>query len=175
MPAELTALAFFAPIAAFLIVFVVVFAVLFKTKVLGENKWANLFVAFLIATVFISTAGAVRYIGTVIPWFAVVIVSLAFILILTGFIGEPAKSMNKGISIAFVIILSLVFLISGFLVFSKLILSYLPGPNFGTGLTEGEFFFLDWLYSPRIAGAVILLVVSALVSWVLVKSGDKKE
>jgi len=173
MPAELDAIAFFAPIAAFLIVFIVIFAVLFKTKILGENKWANLFVAFLIATVFISTAGAVRYIGTIVPWFAVVIVSLTFILALTGFIGEKSDFMAKGISATFVIILGLVFIISGFIVFSKLIIGYLPGPTFGFGLSEGEFVFLDWLYSPRIAGAAILVIVSALVSWVLVKSSKK--
>lgn len=175
MPAQLDTFAFFAPIAAFLIVFIVGFAVLWKTKLLGESKWANLFVSFLIATVFISTAGAVRYIGTIVPWFAVALVSLAFLLAITGFVGKPTESMNKGIGISFVILLALVFVISGFIIFSNLIIGYLPGPGFGQGLTEGEFFALDWLYSPRIAGAVILVVLSAIVSWILVRTDSKKK
>ena len=38
MPADISAITYFAPIAAFLIVFAVVFAVLIKTKILGEHK-----------------------------------------------------------------------------------------------------------------------------------------
>lgn len=174
MQADVSVFAFFAPIAAFLLVFVVVFAILHKIKLIGENKWLNLFFSFLIATLFISTAGAIRYIGTIIPWFAVLIVSLTFLLMITGFVGKPAEFLNKGIGIAFVIILALVFLFSGFIIFSSLIVGYLPGHQFGFNVNPETIVLLDWLYSPRIAGALLLIGISALVSWVLVRQEKVK-
>jgi hypothetical protein len=167
---DISAITFIAPIAVFLIVFIIVFAVLTKTKIIGENNWVVLFFSFLIATIFISVAGAKQFITTIVPWFVVLIVSLIFLLALIGFIGKPAEFMTKGVGIAFVIILALVFLISGFMVYSNAIVSYLPGPGFGTGENVEAIVFLDWLYSPRVAGAALLVILSAVVSWVLVKA-----
>ncbi|MFH1425135.1 MAG: hypothetical protein ABIG28_00180 [archaeon] len=170
MATDLTAITYFAPIAVFLIVFVVIFAILFKTKLLGESKWLSLFISFLISTLFISAGGAITYIKTITPWFAVLIISLVFLLTLTGFVGKPSEFMNKGIGIVFVIILALVFLISAFIVFSSSIFPYLPGPGFGSGSSTETTIALDYLYSPRIAGAIILIILSAIVSWILVKT-----
>jgi hypothetical protein len=170
MAADLAGIAFFAPIAAFLIVFIVIFAILSKFKLIGENQWLNLFISFLIATIFVSTAGAVTYIQTIIPWFAVLLISLFLLLLMTGFIGKPVEFMNKGVGVAFVIILGLVFIVSGFFIFSDIIISYLPGPAFGSGENFEATILLDWLYSPRIAGAILLIAISAIVSWVLVRA-----
>ncbi len=170
MPADPTAIAYFAPIAAFLVVFLVVFAILAKTKIFEDSKWFNIFFSFLVAIIFISAGGAVKYIGSIVPWFAVLLVSMAFILVFTGFIGKDAMSMNKGIGVAFIVIRGLVFLISGFIIFSSSIFPYLPGPGFGSGDNLETTIILDWLYSPRIAGAILLVVISAIVSYVLVKA-----
>ncbi|RMD67362.1 hypothetical protein D6817_01835 [Candidatus Pacearchaeota archaeon] len=170
MVADISAVTYFAPIAIFVLVFVIIAAVLNKTKLLGEHAFLNLFVAFLIATLFVSAAGAFEYVGTIVPWFAVLVVSMVFLLAITGFVGDPMKSWNKGIGAAFVIIMTLVFLVSGFVIFSSLIAGFLPGPTFGQNLAPETVVFLSWLYSPRIAGAILLIIVSALASWVLVKS-----
>ncbi len=170
MPADLSAITYFAPIAAFLIVFAFTFAILIKTKILGEHKIGTLLVALLIATLFVSAAGTIEYIQAIVPWFAALVVSLVFLLVITGLVGKPAEFMNKGIGIAFVIILSLVFLTSAFIIFSSSIFPYLPGPGFGTGGNIGATTTLDYLYSPRISGAILLIIISAIVSWVLVKA-----
>lgn len=168
--ADVSAITYFAPIAAFLIVFIFVYYVLKKTELVGDKELIMLLVAFLVAAIFVSVAGARTYITTVVPWFAVLIVSLIFLLAITGFIGEPTKFMNKGIGIVFVIILAIVFLLSGFFIFSNLIVGYLPGPMFGYNVNPDTLPFLDWLYSPRIAGALLLIITSAVVSWILVKA-----
>jgi len=170
MPTDLTAITYFAPIAVFLIVFAFVFAILMKTKLLGEHKIGTLVISFIIATLFISAAGAVKYIQTITPWFAVLLVSLVFLLVITGFVGKPSESMNKGIGIAFVVVLALVFLISGFVIFSSSIFPYLPGPWFGSGDNVETTIALDWLYSPRVAGAILLVIISTIVSVILVRS-----
>jgi hypothetical protein len=167
MVADLTSVSFFAPIAAFLLVFIVVFAVLHKLELIGDSKWANIFVSFLIASVFVSAAGTKDYVLTVIPWIAVLIVSLFFILMLTGFIGEGAK-MGKGLGIAVLIILVLIFLVSAFVVFNDVLL--LPGGPVSEDTGIGSLVFFDWLYSERVIGALVLIIASAIVTWVLVKS-----
>jgi len=170
MAADLTAITYFAPIATFLIVFAVSYAIFAKTKLLDEKKGFNIFLSFLISAVFISAAGAISYVQTILPWIAVLLVSLVFIFAITGFIGKPAESLNKPLSIIVLIALGLIFLVSAFVVFSSGLLGYLPGPNFGLGLSQETFTIFDWLYSPRIAGAIFLIIISAIVTWVLVKS-----
>ena len=81
MPTDLTAITYFAPIAAFLIVFVVSFAVLTKTKIFEGSPWINLFISLFISVIFISAGGAITYVKTIVPWFAVLLISLFFLLI----------------------------------------------------------------------------------------------
>lgn len=168
-PANIASISYFAPIAGFLLVFLVVYAIFNKTKILGDNKYVSLFVAFIVSTMFIALAGARQYIQIVTPWFAILVVSLAFLLAMIGFVGKPIEGMSKGIGRAFVIIMGIIFLISAFFVFSSTITPYLPGPNYGRGVEPTSRYFLDWLYSPSIMGAILLIIISAAVSWVLVK------
>ena len=169
--ADLSGFAFFAPVAAFLLVFIVVFLILNKTKIIGENKWGQLFVSFIIASLFVSSIGVTVFVQTIVPWAAVLIISLFFVLLLTGFIGGKMDSTHKGIGITFLIIMGLVFIISALFVFSSIIGPYLPwSASYGSGSNIGAYFFFDWLGSPRILGTIALVIVSALVAWVLVKT-----
>jgi len=169
--ADVSVVTYFAPILAFFIVFVLMYALLNKTKVIGENTWILLFVSFIIATIFVTAGSVSQVLLNVIPWFAILVVALFFILLLSGFVGE-IDAIRKGVNWFFVILLVLVFIISGVKVFSHTLSPYLPGPYFGAGDADPQvLFFLDWLYTPRIIGAVLLLGLAALVSWVLVKYG----
>ena len=167
MPVDVSAITYFAPLIAFLIVWVVMFAVLSNFKVLGDNKFIQTFISLLIAALFVSVAGVREYVLTIIPWFAVLIISTFFILALTGFIGTT-DAVKKGVGAVFLILLVVVFLVSAIVVFSGVIGPYLPGSDIAGGESE-VLRFTDWIYSPRVAGAISLIVVSALVAWVLVR------
>lgn len=164
---DITAISYFAPIAAFLLVFIVVFAILHKLEIVGENRWVQLFLGLLVASIFISAAGTKDYVLTVIPWVVVLIVALFFILLLLGFIGKEMSFMNKGVGIAVVIILALVFLASAFVVFNDVL--FLPGGPIPDNAEINSIIFFDWLYSERVWGAIVLIIASAIVTWVLVK------
>ena len=170
MAVDISGISYFAPLLAFLVVFVIVFALMNKTKLLGENVFIQLFVSFLISTIFISGAGVRDYVLTITPWFAALIVSLFFLMFILAFVGKPLDDWNKGIGILFVIVLIIVFLISGFVVFSDFIMPYLSGEN-----SEGTigWLFNQSIYNSRVFGALLLVVVSALVSWVLMRKGGK--
>ena len=163
MAADVSAVTYFAPIAAFLIVFLVSFAILHKSKLLGESKWVNLFVSFVIAALFISVASLRLYVQTITPWFGALLVSLFFILALLGLIGGADKTHGflRGF---FLVAAILIFLISGVVVFSDTLAPWLPGTpeSFGNPVSS-------WVYSPPVVGAIILIVIAGAVSWALVR------
>ncbi len=153
---DLTPFSDLLPILSFLVVFVLAFAVLAKTKVV-ENTFFQLFISFLLATMFVTASSARLYIENIVPWFAVLLVCLFFVLAITGFIGKDVEFLNKGIGTIFVIALVLVFLISAGFIFSSEVRPY-----------------YDILTArPRLYGALLLIGVSAVVSWVLVKGKSK--
>jgi len=154
MAVDISGLEYYLPILSFLIVFVAVFAVLAKTKVIGENKWVQLFLAFLVATIFVTASGAREYVIKVTPWFAVFVILLFFLLALIGFSGKVGF-LEKGIGVVFVIGLLVLFLVSAYF-------------SFGEAVHFIE--FKEWLFTPKVWGALSLIVVSAVVSWILVKT-----
>lgn len=167
MAVDLSGFSYLLPLWTFLLVFIVTFAVLVATKLVGENKFWLVFVSFVVSSVFITAAGARAYVQSVVPWGVVFLITTFFILMITGFIGDPVKGLKGGLGIALVLGLLVVFLFSALNVFSDSFFPYLPGGTGGNGQIQG---FLEWVYSPPVGGMLILLVVCALVSWVLVKA-----
>lgn len=164
MAADISFINYFAPIFVFLLVFIVLYALLVKTKVLGEAKWVSIFISFIVASLFVSMAGAKDYIYSIAPWFALLLVSMFFLFVVLAFAGKA--DINKGVGVAVAIILGIVFLVALFSVFSYLMTS-LPG---SIGGSADHSPFLNWLYSSRVSGAVLLIIISAIVAWVLVKA-----
>ncbi len=157
-PIDFTPFAEILPLFTFLVVFVLIFAVLNKTKVI-ENAFMQLLIAFLLSTIFVTAAGARAYVEAVTPWFAVLLVCLFFIMAVMGFVGKDVDFMKKGIGGVFIAILIIAFVISGILVFSTGLQPYL-----------GAFFS-----SPRLYSGIILLVIAGAIGWALMKSvGEKK-
>ena len=165
MAADVSAVTYFAPIAAFFVVFIVVFAVIYKSKILGESKWLGLFASLMVAALFVSAAGVRRYVEVITPWFGALLVSLFFIMILLGLIGAKHEGALKGLGIVFLIVAVLVFLISGIVVFSDTLAPWLPGTQESYGNPVSHL-----IYSPPVIGAVVLIILAALVSIVLVKA-----
>lgn len=156
MAVDVSPIAYFAPILAYLLVAVVISAVLVKTKLISESPWVNVFVALFIATLFVSAGGVRTFVEVLTPWFALLMISMFMLLLLMGFVGEPLKGMIKGTGIVFIVLFAVVFLVSGFVVYSDLLVGF------------------EWLYSSRVIGGILLLLASGLVSWIVVRSGVKK-
>ena len=167
--ADVSFLVLIAPILVFLLVTLVVAAMLAKTKFLGENKWLQVFIALIIASLFVSTVGSREFVLTIIPWTAVLLVSLFLFLLVMGIVGQT-ESMEKGIGLIAILVLGIIILFSAYVVFSDLFVTYLPGPGFGENADPQTLYFFEWLYSPRVYGAILLIAASAVASWILVKS-----
>ncbi|MCX6742387.1 MAG: hypothetical protein NTX24_04440 [Candidatus Pacearchaeota archaeon] len=155
---DLTGLGTFMPIFAFLLVFTITYALLAKTKVLGEQKFVHIFVSFCISIVFVISANAIEYVKVITPFFAAFIVSLLFILLIIGLIkgdiGEFFKT--KGFTWFVVIILIIIFVFAALFVFAPIINQYMAGPK-------------QFLLQPQILGVIILVGLTAFTAWLLTR------
>jgi hypothetical protein len=81
----------------FLLVFVLVFAVLQKTKVLGDGKkQIDSLVSLALALILIAVPKARNFITDITPWLAVGLVVILIYLLLFGFVGSD---LEKGLKI----------------------------------------------------------------------------
>lgn len=148
------------PVISFLFVFILVYAVLAKTQVLGENKTVAVFLSLIVASFFIINSQLVEFVNLSTGWVAMFIVCLFFILLFTKFGGgsEPKDALGNGgknITFVLVAILLILFVVASSYVFNwavnwDMLKSWFDKPWFGT---------------------VVLIIFAAIVAFVLTKSG----
>lgn len=167
MALNISGLLFFMPVFSFLFVFLIIFALLTKTKVVGESKFILVLISFIISIIFMSFSSAELYIRTILPWFVVLMVIVFLVLVIAMF---STKAWDKIFTPAFawviVGILILMFLIAAIYVFNPV---FHPGLGItsgqGTSMIEQIRGYLDG----GVAGSILLLVVAIVVAWVVTK------
>ncbi len=158
MAIDLSWLSYYIPIFGFLFVFTLIFAVLAKTKILGESPFVNLFISFIFGIIFVTFVPGVVYVQTIIPWFVILMMSLFFLLMIVGFSQkEIDKFMKPWIAWVFIGLLVVIFVWSAIVVFNPFLQGYID----------------EYLYSERFSGAFLLLIAAGLASWVLTRSVKK--
>ena len=166
---DLSGFSYFIPLLSFLVVFIIGYAVIEKAKLFEHKFWA-LFVSLIIAIIFVTASGPTRYVATIVPWFAVLVVSFVLLLAIMSFVkgdkGASVLNWGRGLTILFVVVALLLFVISAIFVFSAYIGPYLPWSS-GYGGDTNVLHFTDWIYQPRVYGALLLLIVSGIVSWIV--------
>jgi hypothetical protein len=100
-------------ILPFLLIFVVVYAILEKTDILGKGKrQINAIVSLVIALIVVGVPVAVGVITRMIPVITIVIVILLLFMLMFGFIGGGEKGgLGPGLRIAFGILLGITLLV----------------------------------------------------------------
>jgi len=94
----------------FLLVFVIVFSILQKAKILGEDKRAaDVIVAMVIAFIFVGVSSVVDVTLKFIPIISLFLILILGFLLLFGFAGIKIEG-NKGLQIAIGIVLGLAFI-----------------------------------------------------------------
>ncbi|MBU1135903.1 MAG: hypothetical protein KJ559_00115 [Nanoarchaeota archaeon] len=158
MPVDISGFGYFMPIFGLLFVFVIVYALLDKTKILGDNKFINIIIGAIIAIVFATVSNVQDYVQLVTPWFVVLVVLLFFTLILIGLSQQDIGSIMKPWFVwVFIVLLILVFLFSATNIFSSSINSVWDN-------------IVDFATSEaRIAGAILVLIIGGITAWILVK------
>jgi len=165
MALDVSGINFFMPVFSFLFVFIVVYALLFKTKVLGESKWVLSLISFIIAIIFMSFSSMELYVQTIIPWVVVLIVIVFFVLMLGMFTSKDwiPKSWLGWVVVGILII---IFLIAAIKVFNPVLHpDLIVASGQGTSFAEQIRGYLDG----GILGSVLLIIVAGIVAWVITR------
>lgn len=89
-------------ILPFLLIFVVVFAILQKSKILGDNqKQVNSLTALVIGLILVAFPGPRNIVVGLMPWIGVGVAVLLVFFILYGFVAGDLTKMPKGFKIVF--------------------------------------------------------------------------
>lgn len=76
-----------------LLVFAIVFALLEKTKLLGENKGINAIIAIVLAFIVMLSANIANIINYMAPWFVVLIIFVLLLLIVYKMMGASDQNL----------------------------------------------------------------------------------
>ena len=153
----------FVPVFVFVFVFVVFYAVLLKTKILGDNKGLISLASFAVALLFIITQAATEFVQLVTPWFAVLIIVIMCFLLIFMFLGIKPGAIAEAISnegTVWVIIIILIILLG-------LALTKVVGPGIAA-ITQGEDTEEGFmgkigtiLFHPKILGVLFILIMAS--------------
>ena len=104
---DVTGLAHFSSIFVFLFVWIVVYATLLWTKILGQNNFVNILVGLLLGIFVIISPLATSIIADIAPFLAVVFVFILLISIASKMIGGDAAGFPalKGVLLVFIVII----------------------------------------------------------------------
>lgn len=155
--ASVSAVGYFMPIFAFLLVFIVVYALLKKTEILGGSEGVMLFISFILSSFFIVEASLVEFVQFSSAWFGMGVVLVFFLLVVLAFLPgkEPLEFLTKGNWFSW----AMLGLITGFFVISS---AYVFNWVVDWG-SVNNWISSDWF------GMVLLLVIAGVVSFVLTK------
>jgi hypothetical protein len=152
---SLQGISIFIPIFSFLLVFIVIYALLIKTKVLGDSQFINIFVSGILSSFFILQASLVEFVKFNSAWFAVFLVCLFMIVVIISFVHGKTEVIFQKVWVAWVLVVALIvfFIISAANIFNWAI-------NFEK---VSSWISSDWF------GSVLLLIVAAGVAWIISK------
>ena len=159
MEASVSAIGYFMPIFAFLLVFIVVYALLVKTKVLGDSLAVMLFISFILSSFFIVEASLVEFVQFSSAWFGVIVIGLFFLVVIIAFIPEIEIGKffgGEGSNWFAWVLLGL--LVAFFVISSAYVFNWVL--NWGMIRT---WFDTDWF------GMILLLVIAGVVSFTIAK------
>jgi len=153
--ASVGVIGYFMPIFAFMLVFIIIYALLKKTEILGGGEAVMLFISFILASFFIVEASLVEFVQFSSAWFGTLIIMVFFVLAIFAFMPwkEPFEFMSKSSWFSWVL---LALIIAFFIISSAYTFHW--AVNWGR---VQSWFNTDWF------GMILLLIVAGIVSWTI--------
>ncbi len=158
---QTSVLSFFLPAFTFLLILVVLFAILNKTKILGEDARVQWVAAFSIGMIVLFSAKTVEFINFLTPWFAVMAIFLLFIFMIPMFLGKQTQDIWSAIGGHYMVIIIsiLIVVIAISVVFEPVFTPFRDSNGEGGKTIGGE--VLRTLFHPRILGAIFILIIAS--------------
>lgn len=160
---DISGISYFLPIATFVLIFVVVFAILKKTEILGDNNFTMAIIGLIMAVIFVSFSDVRAYLEAVSPWFVVILILMFFVLLLSGFLlaKDITKIARPGVAWVFIALVALAFILIAY-------------NHFGLACNSTFLTIKHWVYEEDVSGSIVLGIV-ALVVGIFITRKIKKD
>ncbi len=151
---DITALEHFSSLFVFIFVWLVIFAILSYTKILGENVGIQIVIGLIIAILTLFSPLATKIIENIAPWIAVVFVFAIFAIIAAKMFGVSEAEELGSLKLITLIVVMLIIVVG--------VLSYIRG-EISVPEEEGD---IDYskpsiiLFHPKVMGALFILIVA---------------
>lgn len=158
-PLDTGLLGYVMPIFSFLLIYAVIYAILVKTKILGESNTINSVVPLAIAIIFLLMPGAVSFINFVTPWFVVLVIVGFAVALLFLFLGVEQKTVRgwaHNPTIYWTALIFMMIIIVGGLI--HVFGNFFGQPEASTGTIGSE---VHWsIFHPKIVATVFILIIA---------------
>jgi len=161
---------YFNVIFSFLLILILVYAILQKTKIVGSSNAINALIAVVIAFLSILSEPVIGIINFVAPWFVVMFIFLILLLLLFQILGatdaDIAVAVKDKAVIWTILGIGIIIIVAGFAnVFGQELLegSQSAGTALDGGTTSGNNFednVLSTIFHPRILGMMVLFGIA---------------
>jgi len=144
-------LEYFAPIFAFLLVTLILYAVLNSTNILGDNSRLNFIIALAAGVLTLFSNSAIGLVNYMTPWIVFVLFFIVMLFMIYSYFGLGDKEkweMVAGPKAVYTVFI--VLLIFGI---KKVVGPFIPNEGGGDA-------FAQILFSPRILGVIVILLVA---------------
>jgi hypothetical protein len=140
-------------VPAFLLIFVLIYAILQKSKLLGDgNVKIDALVSFAISVLFVVTPPARDFVVSIMPYLAVALGVMLVYLIMYGFVGGELKEGTKNMKIVFGILAGIFLVVVIFVI---------------TGAWEK----LERVIGPGVWSAILLIIIIAGAVFLVLRKG----
>lgn len=169
---DLSLMNILSPIIIFILIWALTYALLTKSKVLGDNQNLNAVISFAVAVLFILIPGTTKFVSIFTPWIMVLFIGIVLLFSLFYFIGWDFKSIQEhlgaGVIVWTIIIIFLIILfVSLSNIFGEKVAPYSSADSSSTisSTIEGAGGSLgsevkDTLFNPKVLGVIFLLMVA---------------
>ncbi len=152
--ADISLINWFLPVFSFLLVFLVVFAILAKTKILGDNAFVHILISLILAAFFVVNVSLVDFVQFTSSWFIMIVIFVFLAFVLLAFFPGGLDFLKKGWIGAVVVGLLVVFFVISAAVFFNWVSSWDK---------VAGWFSTDWF------GFIILIIIAVIVAFVVSK------
>jgi len=167
MPADFSWLHEAMPIFGFILVFVIAYATLARTKILGEGKAVNGVISFILSIIFLSFSQVRNFVTNVTPWMVVLLMLSFFFLLIMFFIIREPGNLVKPFSIFLIIAFFLIIIVAFFYSFPST-QAYLPGAD----ETEASDFLLSikhFIFGSKFLNSFLLIIIAIVVGIIIIR------
>lgn len=172
---QIDLLAYFLPIFSLLFIWVISYALLKKTGILGSNDTLNVVAATSVAVIFMVTSEAIQLVKEIVPWFIILVVILIMLFSIFLFLGQE-ESFKETIGPTvfgwgIIAILAGIFLFAFAKVFGDPVHSIYAGGESISGGLGSE--IGKAVFHPKVLGAIFVLLIAGQAVKLIINAQKK--